>query len=226
MAQDNSRPNFSPEKHRPFNPGGDCLGTTAQFSRREKMTRSDMKTFAITMALSIGLLLAISVTFAHATTILQDDFNRADSNTVNNGWVEVESAALDAEISANELSLTNFASITHSVTLGANSFYDLWLEFDYLTGTDIVIASLSTDNVIFTQLASFTGTGAAQIFTTLASGFNTAWIRLASGSGGAAGVDNFSASAPEPSTLLIMGMGLLAMGGLGPLMNRRRRMHT
>lgn len=47
-------------------------------------------------------------------TLITDDFNRADSNTVGGGWTESEAAAVDLSIASNEL------KVAYSVGSGAS----------------------------------------------------------------------------------------------------------
>jgi hypothetical protein len=65
-----------------------------------------MNLFLSAKKLSLFLILMVSVfSFCTGQTILADDFNRADNNTVGNGWTEIETAATGARIVSNRLQL-------------------------------------------------------------------------------------------------------------------------
>jgi hypothetical protein len=170
-----------------------------------------------TLAVLIVLLAATAP--AKASVIFSDDFNRTPlSNTVGNGWTEVESDVADARITFGQLALNNGASVTHQLSLGGNPFYDLALAINY--GAGWLDAAISVDGVTFAALGpTLFGNGTQEYWTTAAEGFSTAWVRITHVGGGAAFVESFVAAVPEPSTLGLIGLGLLGLSA----MKRRRR---
>lgn len=135
-----------------------------------------------------GALAATIATPAAAAVIWQDQFNRANSNTVGNGWTEIEDGANDVAISGNALLLRDYRSGTDSVTtpdaaatqwgISTAGYEDIFVQFRWgpLTASEssdtlFVSWKLSSDaNVLanWSTLGSF-GLGGNGSFTT--SGF-------------------------------------------------------
>jgi hypothetical protein len=81
---------------------------------------------------------------ASAVTIFSDDFNRADSNTVGNGWNEIEDDNNDVAIKNNSLMLRDNRSwfffdlidavASHSAS--TTGYQDIFLDFDWKASDD------------------------------------------------------------------------------------------
>jgi PKD repeat protein len=77
-----------------YTPGGNFTGTDSfTYKTNDGMADSNIAT----------------VTLTSASDLLSDDFNRADSTTVGNGWVEVEAAGASVDVSADRLTFSHTA---------------------------------------------------------------------------------------------------------------------
>lgn len=184
-------------------------------------------------------LLSSFASIAQAAIIFSDDFNRANNNTVGNGWTELEDDANDVAIRNGRLRLRDTlpgnpdAASTNAIsTLG---FTDIFLSFDWAASSntessDDFYVDWSTDNANFTNLFS-TGLGG--------SGFESVSLGPLAGLGGndpiylrfwidvstsseTVRIDNVVLSGTriggpsrvsEPATLLLLGLGLLCFAG-------------
>lgn len=189
--------------------------------------------------LLLTTLLSSFASIAQAAIIFSDDFNRTNSNTVGNGWTELEDDANDVAIRNGRLRLRDTlpgnpdAASTNAIsTLG---FTDIMLSFDWAASSntessDDFYVDWSTDNANFTNLFS-TGLGG--------SGFESVSLGPLAGLGGndpiylrfwidvststeTVRIDNVVLSGTriggpsrvsEPATLLLLGLGLLCLAG-------------
>ena len=93
-----------------------------------------MKTWFTTLiAMAIFSLVSVS---ASAMTIFSDDFNRANSNNVGNGWSEIEDDNNDVAIVNNTLRLRDSrflaspdAAVTRSID--TSGFTSIFVDFDW-----------------------------------------------------------------------------------------------
>ena len=77
--------------------------------------------------------------------IFSDDFNRPDSTSVGNSWLESENVPTDAAIAGNQLYFAdNAANITHQLSLISNPFYDIDVALDVLSGSVLSSYRLTT----------------------------------------------------------------------------------
>lgn len=107
----------------------------------------------LTRMLAGGALAATIAAPASAAVIWQDQFNRADSNTVGNGWTEIQNGASDVAISGNALRLRDYRDGPDSVTapdaaatqwgISTAGYEDIFVQFRWAPLT----ASESTDTL-------------------------------------------------------------------------------
>jgi PEP-CTERM motif len=188
---------------------------------------------AFRTALAAGPVPLTFASTASAAVIFEDDFDRADSNTLNNGWTE-------GEISPDHVSLINQSLVlkARNRPLARNyldnseaAYTDIVLRFDWVGDNNISLNVFSgnfldpgEDQVFVTSL--FGDGGHAVV--SLPSGGNTYFSLRLEGNfpDETFRVDNVHvpgepvvASVPEPTTLSLIGFGLL---GLGAMARRRR----
>ena len=183
-----------------------------------------------TTTLATAVLLA-TTTLARAGVIFADDFNRGGTtvNTVGNGWVENESAATDARIILGvELELNGPFAVSVTQHLGSTlGLFGSYIAFDwrglFSEPGDFLNLLWSNDGSTFNPLASYDLTNSAFTRAVVSIPDNQAdlFIRfqLNVDDTEVANVDNVEVGVPEPSTLGLIGLGLLGLGA----MRRRRR---
>ena len=191
-----------------------------------------MKSWIKTLS-AIAICTLIS-TSASAMIIFSDDFNRSNSNNVGNGWSEIEDDSNDVAIVNNVLQLRDNrfgtdAAVTR--TMDTTGFSSIFIDFDWA-------ASYNTESsdelfvgykgiILYRKLweTDLGGSGFASetIDASAMIGDTDARLRFwtdVSGSTEAAYIDNVvvrgvrgaTASLSEPGTLILMGLGLAAMG--------------
>jgi len=129
---------------------------------------------------------------ASAVTIFTDNFNRADNDTVGNGWIEHNDSANDVAIRDNQLRIRDQAStapdaaIAQGTILITTGFTGLQVSFDYRRMQDDGdgVSNEAGDNLLVSWApsgTSITGTGwttAATLFSNSDSFVSTGLINL------------------------------------------------
>ncbi len=177
---------------------------------------------------------------AQATVLFSDNFNRADSNTVGNGWVELEDDADDVAIWNNSMRLRDTlpgnpdAASTNA--LSTAGYTDIILTFDWAASnntepSDDLYVDWSSDGINYTTLfhTALGGSG----FESVALGplgigghdpfYLRFWTDVSTSSewaaidnvvlSGTAVVANNPSTVPEPGTLALFGLGILGFAG-------------
>jgi hypothetical protein len=182
---------------------------------------------------ALGLTVALTSS-AYATVIFSDDFTRANSTTVGNGWVEGANVSVDTQTMLLAGNVTAAASHTVS-TIGSDNIqfsYD-W-RGDGSEAPDTLTVAWSADGTTFNTLAthSLSSTSFASASWSLpdaAEGLSSMVIRFTyTGDMGNDGsrVDNVSVTGdvatravPEPASLALLASSLLGFG----IIRRRRK---
>jgi hypothetical protein len=107
---------------------------------------------------SLGLIAAAAGP-AQAVPIFSDDFTRADSLTVGNGWTEVEASTDAIAIVSGEMAIgKNQDPISTQFLISTVGFEDIEFSYDWRSSgaesPDILTVSWSSDGVTFTTLAT------------------------------------------------------------------------
>ena len=202
-----------------------------------------MRSFRVTLLAGACLGAGLISTQGHATSVFTDDFNRPDSQTVGNGWVEGD--ANDVRIIGGELQLgkNQGASATQgTLVLSTVGYTNLTLSYDWRgIGTeagDTLDVSWSADGTTFTPLASHDLANPAAFVNNIvglgvgAQGLADIVIRFsldANMGNDFARIDNVSlqgdystvSAVPLPAALPLFG-GALGLAGLRGLKKRRR----
>jgi len=174
-------------------------------------------------------------TSVSAAVIYTEDFNRADSNTVGNGWHETGDQANDVAIVDSTLMLRdNQAGVDAAIwqNLSTSGYSDVSLTFDWAASMNT--ESNDTLNVSWRDASSSwqtiwsTSLGGSDFATVLLDdiigasdndSFELSFWTNVSWYNEAAYLDNMilagtlnTANVPEPATMGLFGMGLLGMG--------------
>ncbi len=164
--------------------------------------------------------------------IFQDNFNRADSNTVGNGWVELENDNNDVRIRNNQLRLRDFlpgnpdaAATRQFSTVGFTDIYlDLrWAPLTSSEGSDDFFVDWSADGSTWTQIfaSGLGGSGFSSVSLgplVGAGGNDPFFLRLwtdVSRSNEGASIDAIAirgTAVPEPGLIGLLLVGLFGMG--------------
>ncbi len=204
--------------------------------------RSRSRSKSLVAGLAALVLMGGMVSTASAVTLFSDNFNRNNSNTVGNGWSEIQNSSNDVGIFQGQAYMRDSvsglpdAAITHSLsTTGYENIklsYD-WREFFSSDPSDSFYVQIDTGSG-FSSLAShgLGGSGYETSMVNLIGADNLASISLRLAidvtdnfRGNLEGVflDNIivtgdaistpgGAAVPEPSTIALFGTGLVGMG--------------
>jgi hypothetical protein len=195
-----------------------------------------MKKIIVLMVISLFLLMVGPV---YAIQIFSDDFNRANSNTVGNAWLEYEHNADDVAIVGNYLQLRD--EISGTVDASASRALDLSLYKNItISFAWRPITASEADDYLIIDWTDTTGTTWTEIFKSGLGSDSSSWnivsaralpgapniatfqIRLwtdVSESNEGANIDYITLNGdlkavPEPTTMLLLGFGLLGLGAV------------
>ncbi|MDB5749512.1 MAG: hypothetical protein JWP72_4360 [Massilia sp.] len=182
--------------------------------------------------------------FAGPVTIFEDDFDRADGNSVGNGWYEIEGIAADVAITANTVRLrsqaagingtatTPDAALTRTIsTVGVNSVAVAftWSPYTASESSDFLnLAWKKSADVTYTNVGSLAlGGQTGYTFASFhlgAMASNTSidlrfWTNVNANNEGAFLNSVKVTAVPEPGSIALMSLALAGMG----LVARRKR---
>jgi hypothetical protein len=194
-----------------------------------------MKKIIVLMVISLFLLMVGPV---YAIQIFSDDFNRANSNTVGNGWTEYEDGSSDVAIVSNYLQLRDerdgLVDASASRALDLSIYKNITLDFAWRP-----ITTSDSEDYLYVDWTDTTGSTWTQVFKNNLGSNSTSWnyvsgtalpganiatfkIRLwtdvSQGDEGA-NIDYITLNGdlkavPEPTTMLLLGFGLLGLGAV------------
>lgn len=168
-----------------------------------------------------------------AIPIFEDDFNRSNSNTVGNGWAEIEDDRNDVRVQNNRLLLRDDAPRTgvRSRVFDLSGYSSVSLSYDWRagrgqqrndrlavqwrdlnggTGWETLVSHRLTTTGYTPETFSFAGgSDRVRIRFRLRVDESDEWARIDN----VRLTGNSVAAVPEPTTLLLFGIGLVGLGG-------------